>query len=142
MIRSRIPRVGLSMFLLLGGAVGAAASETREFVPQMAAITTELGHNASAVTYWVDQADGWHVVTTVDTTVGDDSQPERSRHAVVRFSARILPGQSQVISVPGLPGSSPQALRVRRLGDRIEVTLVSEPETASAPASRSDKVSG
>jgi hypothetical protein len=141
MIRSSVSRAILAVSLLLGGSI-AFASENHESVPQMAAIATDLGHDASALTYWVDQADGWHVVTTVDTAVGDDRQAGPGRHAVVRFSALILPGQSQVISVPGSPGSTARALRIRRLGDRIEVTLVPQPDAASAHAIRSDKVSG
>jgi hypothetical protein len=33
-------------------------------------VTTALSGNASAVTYWVSEPDGWHVVTTVDTVTG------------------------------------------------------------------------
>ena len=143
MIRFAMPRVALAASLLLGASViGTAAAESRQAVPQLAAVTTDLGHNASAVTYWVDQSDGWHVVTTVDTIVGDGSLPEQGRHAIVRFSALILPGQSQVISVPGSPGSPTEALHIRRLADRIEVTIVPEPEVAFSPAIRSDKASG
>jgi hypothetical protein len=36
--------------------------------------------------YWVSEADGWHVVTTVDTVIWRDSDVEQ--HAVVRFSVR------------------------------------------------------
>ena len=32
-------------------------------------VTTDLGANASAITYWVSGSDGWHVVTTVDTVI-------------------------------------------------------------------------
>ena len=143
MIRSSVFRAVLAASLLLAGSVvGAPARENHDSVPQLAAVTTDLGHNASAVTYWVDQSDGWHVVTTVDTIVGDDGLPEQSRHAVVRFSALILPGQSQMVSVPGAPGTAAQALRIRRLADRIEVTLVPETEVASTHAIRSGKESG
>jgi hypothetical protein len=94
----------------------------------MASVTTNLGNNVSAFTYWVDEADGFHVVTTIDTVVGGEAVP----HAVVRFSALILPGQSQVISIPGPVGSQSQALRIRRLGDRfgtvdIEVDRIPAP---------------
>ena len=56
---------------------------------------------------------------TVDTLIiGQDSGAEL--HSVVRFSSVILPGQSQVISI----GERQQQLRIRRLGDRIEVARV------------------
>jgi hypothetical protein len=38
------------------------------------------------------------VVTTVDTVIGQDGDAEK--HAVVRCSSVLLPGQSQLISVP------------------------------------------
>jgi|ERR1700722_18358364 hypothetical protein len=123
------PVLGLALAAtIMGGNVvpTANAAETHGTLPQGTAITTDLGGNASAVTYWVSDADGWKVVTTVDTVVGDEAASDQTRHAVVRFSSLIQPGQSQVISVPGPIGSPPQALRIRRLGDRIEVARVVE----------------
>jgi hypothetical protein len=42
----------------------------------------------------------------------------------VRFSSLLLPGQSQLISVPVAIGERQLALRIRRLGDQIEVAQV------------------
>ena len=115
---------------LAAGLVGAArADEPRHALPSLASITTDLGNKASALTYWVDEADGVHVVTTIDTVVGGDAASDAQQHAIVRFSALILPGQSQVISVPGPVGAQQQALRIRRLSNksgqfRIEVEQV------------------
>jgi hypothetical protein len=86
------------------------------------AVITELDANASAITYWVKQSDGWHVVTTVDSVIGRDAGAEQ--HAVVRFSSVLLPGQSQLISVPFAIGEQQQVLRVRRLGDEIEIARI------------------
>jgi hypothetical protein len=86
------------------------------------AVTTELSGNAAAVTYWVSKSDGWHVVTTVDTVT--DRNGEAEKHAIVRFSSVLLPGQFQSISVPSAIGERQQVLRIRRLGDRIEVARV------------------
>jgi hypothetical protein len=88
-------------------------------------VTTELSANAAAITYWVSRSDGWHVVTTVDTVTKQNGDVER--HAVVRFSSVLLPGQSQLISVPFAVGERHQVLRIRRLGDQIEVARVSGP---------------
>jgi len=85
-------------------------------------VTTELSANASAITYWVNEAGAWHVVTTVDILTrqsGDDDS-----HAVVRFSSVLLPGQSQEISVPLTIGEQQRYLRIRRLGDRLEIEQV------------------
>jgi len=80
------------------------------------AITTDLG-SASAITYWASESDGWHVITTVNASAGDESRSAN----VVRFSSVLLPGQSQVISVPGAVGEPPRTLRIQRTDDRIEV---------------------
>jgi hypothetical protein len=81
-----------------------------------------LNASTSAVTCWVSETDGWHVVTTVDAVIGRDSDTEQ--HVVVRFSSLLLPGQSQLISVPFATGERQQVLRIRRLGDQIEVAQV------------------
>jgi hypothetical protein len=86
------------------------------------AVTTGLGANASAITYWVGRSDGWHVVTTVDTVIERNGDAEK--HALVRFSSVLLPGQSQLISVPFAIGERQEVLRIRRLGDQIEVARV------------------
>jgi hypothetical protein len=86
------------------------------------AVMTELDANASAITYWVKQSDGCHVVTTVDSVIGRDTDAEE--HAVVRFSSVLLPGQSQLISVPFAIGEQQQVLRIRRLGDQIEIARI------------------
>jgi hypothetical protein len=90
-------------------------------------VVTELSANASAITYWVSESDGWHVVTTVDTVIWRDSDAER--HAVVRFSSVLLPGQSQLISVPFPIGGRQQVLCIRHLGDQIEVARIPDVST-------------
>jgi hypothetical protein len=111
----------------------ASANEPHHALPQLAGVTTDLGNNSSALTYWVNEADGIHVVTTIDTVAGDKAVPEQERHAVVRFSALILPGQSQEISVPGPTGSQQQSLLIRTLGNqpgnyRVEVERIPSSE--------------
>jgi hypothetical protein len=121
-------------FLKTAYVVGALAVGVTTVVPQLQAaqlastvregqgVTTELSGNASAITYWVNEADGWHVVTTVDTVTGQNGETEE--HAVVRFASVLLPGQSQLISVPFAVGERQQVLRIRRLGDQIEIERV------------------
>ena len=57
----------------------------QESVRENQAVTTQLGANATAVSYWAGGPDGWHVVTT-------DRHRGRRRHrsgtaSIVRFSA-------------------------------------------------------
>ena len=86
-------------------------------------IVTKLGANASAITYWVNEPGGWHVVTTVDTKSGENADDEK--HTIVSFSSSLLPGQSQLISVPAAVGEPQPLLRIRRLADGLEVVQVS-----------------
>jgi len=86
------------------------------------AILTAVGPNTSAVVYWEKQRDVWQVVTTVDVVTAPGSDAET--HAVVRFAAELLPGQSQLISVPVAIDAQQQVLRISRVGDRIEVARV------------------
>jgi hypothetical protein len=119
-----IKAAGLAGILIavLATAPGLKADQSNNAVREGHAVTTELGGNAAAVTYWVSESDGWHVVTTVDTVI--DRNGDAEKHAVVRFASVLLPGQSQSISVPFAIGERQQVLRVRRLGDRIEVARV------------------
>src|SRR3981189_3922186 len=53
------------------------ADQFNSAVRQRQAVTTELGPNASAITYWVSEPDGWHGVTTVDTVIAQNGEPEQ-----------------------------------------------------------------
>lgn len=115
--------------ILVAGLIAAnsptnAANENSE-VAEGQALRTELGNDATAISYWVSRPDGWHVVTTIDSVSGRDSDAEH--HAVTRFSATLLPGQEQVISVPLPLGERQQVLRIRRIDDRVEVERLTEP---------------
>lgn len=94
-------------------------------VSENQAVVTRLGENATAVSYWAIASDGWHVVTTVDTVFAADTETEQ--HLIVRFSATLQPGQEQLVSVPGAIGTEQQALRIRRVGDHIEMTRIADP---------------
>jgi hypothetical protein len=116
---------GVAGILVVGVTTAAPelkAAQLANTVREGQGVTTELSGNASAITYWVNEADGWHVVTTVEAVIGPNGETEE--HAVVRFSSVLLPGQSQLISVPFTTGEQQQALRIRRLGDQIEVERV------------------
>lgn len=96
------------------------ATEPDRNVKEGQAVVTALGSDTSAITYWISQSDGWHVVTTVDTKNAAVSS-ETGNHAVVRFSAILQPGQSHSISIPVAVGEKQPALLIRRVADRIEV---------------------
>ena len=98
------------------------AADLNSTVREVQGVTTELGANASAITYWVNEADGWHVVTTVDILIGQSDDSDN--HAIVRFSSVLLPGQSQTISVPLPIGERQRILHIRRLRDELEIEPV------------------
>ena len=97
----------------------------QESVAENQAVVTRLGNGATVVSYWASAADGWHLVTTVDTVVAADTETEQ--HLIVRFSATLQPGQEQLVSVPGAPGTEQQALRIRRVGDNIQMMRIADP---------------
>jgi hypothetical protein len=108
-------RVAVGAALIVAGALAnarAAEPAARD------AVLTPLGDQASALTYWVDEPEGFRVVTTVDTS--DASE----RHALVRSSIVLRPGQTQTIQVPGALGETSPTLEIRRLGDRVVVSPV------------------
>jgi hypothetical protein len=86
-------------------------------------VITKLGTHAFAVTYWVNEPRGWRVVTTVDTTASGTADSDN--HAIIRFSSSLLPGQSQLVSVPAASGQPQPILRIRRLADGLEVVPLS-----------------
>ena len=88
------------------------------------AITTELGGNAKAVTYWSNQPEGTLVVTTVDTVSGADTDAER--HSIVRLQSMLQPGQVQEISVPFAIGETQPVLRIERIADQVTVSKVTQ----------------
>src|SRR5262249_13427542 len=59
-------------------------------VPEHQPVVTALSATASAMTFWVIEADGWRVVTIIDMVILQNSDAEQ--HAVVRFSSVLLPG--------------------------------------------------
>lgn len=116
---SRSTRWAAVLLVGIAAVAPSRATETERGVAQGAGIITRFGASASAVTYWVSRPDGFEVVTTIDTKAnGGDAENDR---AIARFSSRLLPGQSQVISVPAALGEPQPTLHIRRIKDRIEV---------------------
>ncbi|HLY57948.1 MAG TPA: hypothetical protein VKS60_20465 [Stellaceae bacterium] len=112
----------LAGLFALTAAASVLPAQAGDAAAEREAVVTGLSPNASALTYWVGEDDGWHVVTIVDTVTGIGGDDEH--HAVVRFSTVLQPGQSQLISVPSVSGEPQQSLRIERSNDRVEVTRV------------------
>ena len=119
LIRISALTVILAAGLVLAEPLWAGAGKS---VTESQAITTELGGNAKAVTYWTNLPEGMLVVTTVDTVSGAETDAER--HAVVRLQSTLQPGQVQEISVPLAPGETQPVLRIERVADQITVSKI------------------
>ena len=121
-MRSIIKATAFAGILVAAFATAAPAAEPNAAVPERQPVVTVLSATASAMTFWVIESDGWHVVTIVDMVILPGSDAEQ--HAVVRFSSVLLPGQSQLISVPLVLGEQQQVLRISRIEDRIQVERI------------------
>ena len=111
-----IQAAAIAVLLATMGATSAGAEQLDQGVP----VVTPLGAGSSAVTHWVDEPEGFRVFTTVLTVLPGEVGRE-NRHAVVRLSTVLRPGQTQTIAVPGPDGSPPYAMRIRRLAGGVEV---------------------
>jgi hypothetical protein len=105
--------------LATAGIASASAAE----LAQGAAAMVALDANSTALTYWIEDGQGFRVVTTVNTIhPGNVAMGEEDRHTIVRFSTLLAPGQAQTISVPGEYGRPSSEFHVRRIGDRVEMS--------------------
>ena len=124
---SSMIRISALGTILVAGAVALAQplwAGSAKTVGAGQAVTTELGGNARAITYWTNHPEGARVVTTVDTVTAAESDAEQ--HAVVRLQATLLPGQVQEVSVPFAVGESQPVLRIERVGDQISVSKITQ----------------
>jgi hypothetical protein len=101
-------------------AIGARAAD----VAPMAGFERTFRTGASALIYFTPGPDGYRVVTTVQS---DDAEAP----TVLRFIAILAAGQTTEVSVPQGPGQAPDAIVIRRVGDRL---VVEEPVTVALAA--------
>jgi hypothetical protein len=84
---------------------------------------TKLDANTSALVYYTDASDGFHVVVTTQ-------QGLTSQAAVVRFETVLAAGQSAAVSIPRSAGEAPVRMLLSNAGDHLHIA---EPiATASA----------
>lgn len=127
--RGTVAAAVLALGMAMAGQSASAGSEIASAsgshpVAEGQAAVTELGGNAKAVTYWSRGPEGAVVVTTVDTVTGADTDAER--HAVVRLTSVLQPGQAQQISVPLAVDAPQPVLRIERIGDLVSVSKVTQ----------------
>ena len=122
-------RVALTTALL--AATGATVASA-ERLDQRATLVTPLGEGSTARIYWVDEPEGFRVFITVDVVQPGAAGQEDDHHAIIRSSIVLRPGQTQTVAMFDPNGAVlPSVIRVRQLGDHVEVQAGLEPATST-----------
>src|SRR6266853_6729266 len=100
----------------VGGAVTAQAAD----IAPVTGHWTKLGEHSSALVYYIDEPDGFHVVVTTQ-------QGARDKAAVERFETVLVAGQSAVVSTPRAAGEAPARVVLSNAGDHLRIA---EPNAA------------
>ena len=88
-----------------------------------AAYWTKLGKHFSAVVYYVDEPDGFHVVVT-------SQQGAKDKAAVAWFETVLAAGQSAAISIPRGAGEAPERVVLTNADGHLDIA--EPPATVSA----------
>jgi hypothetical protein len=75
---------------------------------------TKLGEQLSALVYYIDEPDGFHVVVTTQ-------QGARDKAAVERFETVLAAGQSAAVSTPRAAGEAPAQIVVSNAGGHLHI---------------------
>jgi MaoC like domain len=93
--------------------VAGAAAQAADIAP-VTGDWTKLGTDRSALVYYIDEPDGFHVVVTTQQGLTD-------RAAVVRFETVLAAGQSAAVSVPRGVGEEPARIVFSNAGDHLHI---------------------
>jgi ABC-type glycerol-3-phosphate transport system substrate-binding protein len=96
--------------LVVAGVATAQAADTAPITGHW----TKLGEHFSALTYYLDEPDGLHVVVTTQ-------QGAREKAAVERFETVLAAGQSAAVSIPRPAGEAPARIVFSNAGDDLHI---------------------
>jgi len=102
--------------LLAAGAfavAGAVTAQAADITP-VTAHWTKLGADRSALVYYIDEPDGFHVVVTTQ-------QGRTSRAAVERFETVLAAGQSAMVSIPRGAGEASAQILLSNAGNHLHI---------------------
>jgi len=102
--------------LLAAGAfvvAGAVTAQAADIAP-VAGHWTKLGADYSALVYYIDEPDGFHVVVTTQ-------QGRTSRAAVERFETVLAAGQSATVSIPRGAGEASARIVLSNAGNHLHI---------------------
>jgi len=103
-------RTLLAAAFAVAGAVTAQAAD----IAPVTGHRTRLGADRSALVYYIDEPDGFHVVVTTQ-------QRRTSRATVERFETVLAAGQSAAVSVPRGTGQAPVRILLSNAGDHLHI---------------------
>ena len=95
---------------VVGGAVTAQAAD----ITPVTGHWTKLGADYSALVYYIDEPDGFHVVVTTQ-------QGRTSRAAVERFETVLAAGQSATVSIPRAAGEASARIVLSDAGNHLHI---------------------
>ena len=111
----------MKTFLAAGALAFAAAVRVQGAdIAPVTAHWTKLGEQFSALVYYIDEPDGFHVVVTTQ-------KGARDKAAVARFETVLATGQSAAVSIPRAAGEAPEQIVLSNAGDHLHIA---EPKTA------------
>src|ERR1700760_1596683 len=105
------------MKTLLATAVLAIAGAVTVQAADIAPVTghwTKLGAHFSALVYYIDEPDGFHVVVTTQ-------QGMRDKAAVERFETVLAAGTSASVSIPRAAGEAPARIVFNNAGRHLHI---------------------
>jgi len=100
--------------LLAAAALVVAGVATAQAAAPVTAHWTKLGEHFSALVYYIDEPDGFHVVVTTQ-------QGARYKAAVARFETVLATGQSAAVSIPRAAGEAPARMVLSNAGSHLHI---------------------
>jgi hypothetical protein len=96
--------------LAIAGAVTVQAAD----IAPVTGHWTKLGGHFSALVYYIDEPDGFHVVVTTQ-------QGASEKAAVARFETVLAAGQSAAVSIPRAAGEAPARVVLSNTGNYLHI---------------------
>jgi hypothetical protein len=93
--------------------VGVATVQAADIAP-VTGHWTKLGERFSALVYYIDEPDGFHVVVTTQ-------QGPRKKAAVARFETVLAAGQSAAVSIPRPAGEASARIVFSNAGNHLHI---------------------
>jgi hypothetical protein len=101
-------------------AVAGVATAQAANIAAMTGHMTKLGVDCSALVYYIDEPDGFHLVVTTQRGLTDQATVER-------FETVLAAGQSAAVSIPRSLGEAPARIVLSNAGDHLHIA---KPTTA------------